>query len=296
MNLSYEQIKAFVSVADIGSFSSAAKQLGKHRTTLGQVISNLEAEVNMELFDRTGRYPVLTEEGHALYQHAKNLAETVTSFERLCMDTAQGIEDQVTICSSELTPNGLITDVMSELREKFPQVKVNWLHRDHEEVRRALSEGKADLALMLVPTGNAISSIEYIYLINMPFVFCATPAFIDRYQLSDLLSLKQARQLMMEDYHSAGITKMLTISNIAQRIESLSVMKQLLLNEDGWAVLPRHCVDEYLENGRLQEIHVNAIHAKVQLPISLWHRNSIAGPATREIMNLLKLHSSKYSQ
>lgn len=295
MNLSYEQIKAFVAVAEIGSFSSAAKQLGKHRTTLGQVISNLEVEVNMDLFDRTGRYPVLTEEGHALYQHAKNLAETMTSFERLCMDTEQGIEDQVTICSSELTPLELITDVMRGLRDKYPRVKVNWLHKGHEEVKVAFAEGTADLALMLVPTGNAISSIEYIYLINMPFVFCATPSFIEACRLSDLLSLKQTKQLMMGDYHSAGITKMLTISNIAQRIESLSVMKQLLLNEDGWAVLPRHCVDDELKRGRLQEIHVNAIHANVQLPISLWHRKSIAGPATREIMRLLKEHSSKYS-
>lgn len=295
MNISYEQIKSFVAVAETGSFSAAAKQLGKHRTTLGQVIGNLEIEVNMELFDRSGRYPVLTDEGQALYQHAKNLAETTKSFEQLCADKEQGIEDQLTICHSELIPGGLISDVMGDLRKKFPQVKVNWLHRSHIETKQAFDEGSADLALMLVPTGNAISSIKYTYLINMPFVFCATPSFIERYHTTDLLSLKRARQLLMEEYHHAGISKTLTISNVAQRIESLSVIRQLLIGSDGWAVIPEHCVKDLLSSGHLQSIDVNAIHANVQLPLSLWHRKAIPGPATREITQLFKSHSRKYT-
>ncbi|BBM67295.1 hypothetical protein VA249_39410 [Vibrio alfacsensis] len=61
MHISYEQVTAFVALAECGSFSAAAKQLHKHRTTLGQVITNLEIEINMTLFDRSTRYPQLTE-------------------------------------------------------------------------------------------------------------------------------------------------------------------------------------------------------------------------------------------
>ena len=63
MNISYEQIKAFIAVADCGSFSAAAKQLGKHRTTLGQVVTNLEIETNMELFDRIEPLPSTNRRG-----------------------------------------------------------------------------------------------------------------------------------------------------------------------------------------------------------------------------------------
>ncbi|CAK2017299.1 LysR family transcriptional regulator [Vibrio crassostreae] len=295
MNISYEQIKTFVAVVELGSFSAAAKQLKKHRTTLGQAISNLEVEVNMELFDRTSRYPKPTENGHILYQQAKNLAETTKSFEQLCADRARGIEGQVTIYLSELVPRELISDVIQDVRKTYPRVKVNWLHRSHHEAKQAFEEGTADLALMLVPTGNAISSFEYTYLANLPFVFCATPAFNEQNQLKDLLSLKQTRQLQMEDYHYAGIANTLTISNFAQRIESLSVIRQLLLSSDGWAVIPEHCVKDLIDSSQLQTLKLNVIHTKVLFPLSLWSRKITPGPVTRDIIKLFKAHSSNYS-
>jgi DNA-binding transcriptional LysR family regulator len=103
MNISYEQIRAFVSVAELGSFSAAARQLNRHRTTLGQVINNLEIETNLVLFDRTGKFPVLTDAGTSLYTHAKNLAEYIQSFEHICQSMELGIEADITIYHSDLT-------------------------------------------------------------------------------------------------------------------------------------------------------------------------------------------------
>ncbi len=80
VNISYEQIRAFVVVAETGSFSAAAKVLNRHRTTVGQVVDNLEIEINMALFDRAGKSPVLTAEGEALFKHAKSLSDNSLSF------------------------------------------------------------------------------------------------------------------------------------------------------------------------------------------------------------------------
>ncbi len=291
MNISYEQIKAFVAVAESGSFSAAAKRVGKHRTTLGQVITNLEYEVNMTLFDRSARYPELTEQGRALYQHAKNLAETTKSFEKLCLSQEQGNESQITICHSELVPGSLIQGVMKGVRKKYPLVKVNWLHKNINETRDLLAEDKADLAVMLVPVGNATSPFNYTYLLNLPFTICASPEFIVQEELVDLASLKRARQLMMADFHHAGVTQMLTVSNLTQQVESLNILKNLLLAGDGWAFVPTHCVSDLIKARQLQSIEIDDIHAELQFPMILWQHKGMSGPVMREMIRLFKEHS-----
>ena len=60
MNPSMEQLEAFVAAAAQGSFSGAARALGKAQSAVSTQISNLEIDLGVELFDRTGRNPVLT--------------------------------------------------------------------------------------------------------------------------------------------------------------------------------------------------------------------------------------------
>lgn len=294
MNISYEQIKAFIAVADCGSFSAAAKQLGKHRTTLGQVVTNLEIETNMELFDRTSRYPQLTEEGQVLYQHAKNLAETTRSFEQLCQNRERGIESEITIYHSSLVPMGLITDVMKGVRTKFPMVKVHWRQKNIEDVRIALSEGEADMAIMLVPAGQATTSIQFTYLLNMPFVLCATPDYIKYNQLTDLKALKRARQLLLEDYITSGLAKTLTLSNHAEEISSIDVLMHLLLSGEGWAIVPLHCAEPHVQSGQLVTIELDEINSTLQFPLNIWQRNAFFGPVAKEAIALLRQHSHDY--
>ncbi|MDN3685112.1 LysR family transcriptional regulator [Vibrio sinaloensis] len=228
MHISYEQVTAFVAVAECGSFSAAAKQLNKHRTTLGQVITNLEIEINMTLFDRSTRYPQLTEEGLALYQHAKKTSRKRPSlFERLCQSTEQGNESQITICHSELVPGKTDSRCDDWDSKKIPVSQSELAsQKNNHETKALFEQDAADLAVMLVPTGNATTAFSYTYLLNLPFVVCATSEFIKQHQIVDLTSLKRARQLLMADFHHTGIAQTLTISNLAQQIESVNVLKK----------------------------------------------------------------------
>ncbi|AOW48278.1 hypothetical protein A4R89_01350 [Acetobacter ascendens] len=63
MNVSLEQLEAFVATADAGSFSAAARRLGRAQSAISTHVANLEVDLGLELFLRTGRTPVLTPEG-----------------------------------------------------------------------------------------------------------------------------------------------------------------------------------------------------------------------------------------
>ena len=61
MHLSPESLEAFVQAVSLGSFSAAARKLGKSQSTVSEAIARLEIDLGLELFDRSGRQPQLTE-------------------------------------------------------------------------------------------------------------------------------------------------------------------------------------------------------------------------------------------
>ncbi len=60
MSLSLEQLQAFVTTVETGSFSAAARHLGKAQSAISTAVSNLEIDLDNSLFVRSGRYPVLS--------------------------------------------------------------------------------------------------------------------------------------------------------------------------------------------------------------------------------------------
>jgi len=71
--MTLDQIRTFVTVADSGSFRSGAARLLRVQSAVSHAIANLEAELELQLFDRSGYRPVLTPEGEALLAHARDI-------------------------------------------------------------------------------------------------------------------------------------------------------------------------------------------------------------------------------
>ena len=70
MNWTIEQLRAFVAAAEKGSFSAAARSLGRAQSVVSTHIAMLEDILGVELFDRSFRSPVLTEAGRDLLPEA----------------------------------------------------------------------------------------------------------------------------------------------------------------------------------------------------------------------------------
>ncbi|MDF2153481.1 LysR family transcriptional regulator [Vibrio sp. CAU 1672] len=294
MRISYEQIQAFVAVADSGSFSAAAKQLGKHRTTLGQVITNLEIEINMPLFDRSGRYPILTSEGKSLYQQAKALSAASSAFEQLCLYQEKGIETELIVYYSEQIPAQLIVTIMEQLRKRYSQVRVHWLKGGNAEILAALQDNQADLALVVCPNGDAVSSIDFTYLLSLPFSLCASPAFMQKEKPAGLAALQQLPQLVLNDYYHSGISRSVCTSNYIQKFDSLHLLLQLLKAGEGWAILPSHSVEPALECKQLEEIPLKELGTALRFPVVLWQTSTSMGPVASYIIELIKQYSPQY--
>ena len=69
--VSLDQLRTFRAAADEGSFSAAGRRLRRAQSVVSQSLANLEGQLGVKLFDRSGHLPVLTDQGRALLANAR---------------------------------------------------------------------------------------------------------------------------------------------------------------------------------------------------------------------------------
>lgn len=79
-----DSLRAFVLAVELGSFSAAARKMRKAQSAVSTAIANLEIDTGVELFDRSGRSPVLTKEGRSLLPHAYGILRGNMEFMSKC--------------------------------------------------------------------------------------------------------------------------------------------------------------------------------------------------------------------
>ena len=95
--LSLQQLKTFIVCAELGSFSAAARKLGKAQSVVSQAIANLEVDLGLSLFDRSTRKPTLTKQGVKLLAHAQATLIQSQELESAAMALAAGDESELTL-------------------------------------------------------------------------------------------------------------------------------------------------------------------------------------------------------
>jgi DNA-binding transcriptional LysR family regulator len=78
--ISLDQLRTFIAAVDEGSFSAAGRRLARAQSVISQTLANLEDLIGVKLFDRSARFPVLTDQGRALLADARTVAGNVDRF------------------------------------------------------------------------------------------------------------------------------------------------------------------------------------------------------------------------
>jgi DNA-binding transcriptional LysR family regulator len=117
---SLDQLRTFVAAADSGSFSAAGRRLGRAQSVVSQTIANLEGLIGVALFDRTARYPVLTEQGRALLEQARAVTGATDQFKARARGLADGLEPELRVVINVLFPTRVLTEAIANFQARFP--------------------------------------------------------------------------------------------------------------------------------------------------------------------------------
>lgn len=140
------QLRYFVRVAELSSFSEASRQLNITQSTLSQQVRQLENELGVELLIRDSHHVRLTDVGEAFLPQARKTLNDA----RTCLDRIRDIQQ---LGSGELNIGStysflpLLKETVLQFIKQYPGVKLNICCHSMETLMAMLGEQKIDLAL-----------------------------------------------------------------------------------------------------------------------------------------------------
>src|SRR3982074_1824858 len=107
--LSLDQLRTFIAAAEEGSFSAAGRKLKRAQSVVSQTLANLEKPLGVKLFDRSARYPRLTDSGQALLNDARAIADGVDCLKARAKILHEGLEPELSLSIDAMYPMRALT-------------------------------------------------------------------------------------------------------------------------------------------------------------------------------------------
>jgi len=150
--VSIRQLRAFVAVAQDGSITRAAQRLHLTPSALSMLVSGLENEVGVRLFERTTRKLALTDAGQTLLPSITQVFQHLdTAFDDL-RQLSQRRGARLAVATSPLLAATLVPTLMASFRERFPDVALVLSDLAVDEIAAAVRAGEADLGICTADT------------------------------------------------------------------------------------------------------------------------------------------------
>lgn len=154
MSFDWNQVRAFLATAEEGSFSGAARALKTTQPTIGRQIDGLEQALDVTLFQRSVRGPVLTDVGRELLDHVRLMGETATLISTIAAGQSQEVTGEVALSATDLVCAAILPGLLHSLREVAPGIHLriissndisNLLQRDADIAIRHVRPKEDDL-------------------------------------------------------------------------------------------------------------------------------------------------------
>src|SRR3984885_7776755 len=118
--VSLDPLRTFIAAADEGSFSAAGRRLHRAQSVVSQTLANLEGQLGVKLFDRSGHLPVLTDQGRALLTDARAVAGNIDLLKARAKSFAGGLEPELSVAVDVMFPGAIFTAAVGAFQRQFP--------------------------------------------------------------------------------------------------------------------------------------------------------------------------------
>ncbi|SHH23972.1 LysR family transcriptional regulator [Ferrimonas marina] len=293
--ITLEQITCFQAVYQQGSYSAAARQLNKDRTTVREHILALEDTLNASVFEIEGKKAVPTELGHYLFPRASLLHKHAFEFMHSALSIQQSELAELTICYDAQVPRGLIASMGSTIAETFPYLRTHFLHRNRDESTRALEQSQAQLAFVMTAGGTyAPEQVGMLNLGSAEFRPYAHPSSnLCRPKPISLNELTSELQWVVENSLQSSL-KTLNVSSTQHIVSNIDLLVDMLAQR-GWSLLNCKDAQPYLAQERLKEIKLEQMSGSYQASVALFYDLGVEGnPVIQHLLKVIPALGREY--
>lgn len=248
-----ESLKAFVSVARSGSFSTAAQQLFITQPAVSKRIAKLEEQLNHRLLDRLGRELTLTEAGQTLLPKAERLLRDLHDIERSVRDLTGEIVGTLRVATSHHIGLHHLPPILREFAAVHSNVNLQFEFLDSEQAHEKVLSGECELAIVtLAPKVEAPLHSKKIWHDPLLVVVSNDHQLAQQKSNINLASLSEqpailpdlntyTGRLIKQSFENAGFD--IRVNMATNYLETIKMMVSVGL---GWSILPRTLIDDQM--------------------------------------------------
>ncbi|NBZ87385.1 LysR family transcriptional regulator [Stagnihabitans tardus] len=168
-------LRSFLTVAEAGSLSAAARVLHLTQPTLGRHIAELEAQLGTQLFTRSPQGLTPTETALALLPPARQMREAAARLSLAAAGRQESLQGTVRLTASRVVSHHILPPMLARLRQQEPGIEIELVPSDTPE---NLLFREADIALrMFRPTQEDVVTR---HLADLPMGLYAAKTYLDR--------------------------------------------------------------------------------------------------------------------
>ncbi|GAA4330298.1 LysR family transcriptional regulator [Pigmentiphaga soli] len=262
--LKMRQILLLAALGDLANLRRAAAQLGMTQPAATKLLHELEAALNVPLFERSRRGMAATLYGEAMIRHARALLSDLDAARDEIDALAGGSAGTVAVGTMTSTASELVPRAVASLLARSPDVRVSLVEGAHDMLMGALQRGELDLVLGRVMGGAAMDELELEVLYEDKFlVVCGPQHPLAKKRKIRLADLTGQRWILPPA--TAPLRQRLDILFMEQAgdkprnaVESVSLLSNLSLlqKSPALAVMPADLVGQFSGSGLVRALPV----------------------------------------
>jgi DNA-binding transcriptional LysR family regulator len=291
--VSLDQLRTFIAAADEGSFSAAGRRLRRAQSVVSQILAKLEGQLSVKLFDRSARFPVLTNQGRVLLANARVVAGDVDLFKARAKSLAGGLEPELSVAVDAMFPLAPFTSAVAAFQREFPATLLKF-DIESSAVVEPVVNGRCAIGVWGMGSWSIVPpQLTHQRLLTVRTSMVASPqhplarygAMVPTTVLAEHIQLVHAD---IADLSQAGAIGVL--SPRLWRLSHLGAKLAFLRAGLGFGEMPLHLVEADLASGALVEITAEAAPPEgyVIAMSAIYRTHSPPGPAGRWFIDRLK--------
>lgn len=284
-----KNLLTFIQVAELGSFTRAARKLGYSQSTVSFQIRQLEEELKSQLFERINHTVALTEKGRETLVYAHQISK-LTQELKTSMARERAVTGHVRLGMAESLCMSLLREDFHIFREQYPGITLTIIAAGTEEMFRLMNHNEVDAILTL---DNHIYNTEYVIAreeqVKMHFVAAPENPLVRMNSVSVSRLVKEPFLLTEKgmSYRRLMDEKMAEMCLEVQPVVetgSTELICRLVSQNTGISFLPDYVTEREVKAGRMVFLNVEGfeIHIWKQL---LYHRDKWVSPQMESVLN-----------
>jgi len=291
--MDFQNLRAFVAVADNNSFSRAAAGLHLTQPAISKRILTLEADLNQRLFDRIGWQLSLTEAGECLLPRARQILQLIEQTRQALDDLSGQVQGNLKLVTSHHIGLHRLPRVLREYKKLHPGVKLNVNFLNSQETHQNILEGKGELGITTYEErANDALLTQDIWHDTLHFVVARDHPLLKQktVKLRELTAytaiLPDVRfytgRTVSELFQQQGLTLKLDQD---LSIDNLETLKAMVSIGDSWSVLPATMLDDR----SVVALNIKDVALSRRL-VCIRHKDRTLSKAAQAFLQVLETH------